>query len=307
MNRTDEIKDFEDFLEENLFGEWADVLIETSRMLNKSNMAAFLWSRAKHYALGIADSKNPVLKFKNRCCEIRKEFNYDPYDTQYIISGNPYEQVYSIVIGCVYTMVVFSADVAIAQRIVNEIPIYGTVPYCNVQNVVKAIIEKISKGELECDYDYTEEERDENDEVSAEPIDADNEKAQLLERIARLESELEEKGEQIEMVMNKEKGISLGINQAQTALFGLSLANVFGFNYSNKKNDLAPVLHKLFGWGEAKIKFYLSTPCTNVERDELAELFKDLCPRLSATIMNRGELPPELPPGLPPVEKKLLS
>lgn len=129
-----------------------------------------------------------------------------------------------------------------------------------------------------------------------------DEKTALLDKIKKQDSELEEKNEQIEMVRNREKGISLGINQAQTALFGLSLANVFGFNYTNKKEDLAPLLHALFGWGEAKIAFYLSTPCDDKERDELANLFKDLCPPLYATIMNRGELPP----GVTPFEEKVI-
>lgn len=67
--------------------------------------------------------------------------------------------------------------------------------------------------------------------------------------------------EQLDKVRKQEKGICLGINQAQTALFGLSLANAFAFDYSNKKKDLAPMLHKLFGWGEAKIAAYMSNPC----------------------------------------------
>lgn len=109
---------------------------------------------------------------------------------------------------------------------------------------------------------------------------------QLVEENAKLK-------EQIEMFRNKEKGTALGLNQAQAALFGLSLAKAFNFSYTNKKKALAPMLHGLFGWGEAKIAVYLSTPCENDERDALANLFKDLCPRLYATIMNRGELPPE--------------
>lgn len=106
-----------------------------------------------------------------------------------------------------------------------------------------------------------------------------------------IQAELEDLREQVEQFRNKEKGTSLGLNQAQAALFGLSLAKTFGFKYSNKKKELAPLLHKLFGWGEAKLAYYLSCPCENEERDELANLFKDLCPPLYATIMNRGELP----------------
>ena len=187
MNRNEEIEDFETLLEENLFGEWADVLIDTNRIFNNNNMAAYIWSRAKHYALGIADSKNPVLKFRHRCNEIRNEFNYDPLETQYIFSGNPYEHRYSIVVGCVYTMIVFSAEERIAQQIIDNIPVYGTVPYCEIQNVVNAILEKISRGEIECDYDYTRE-KPSNEEESNYPD---------------LNQQLQEKDEEIRILQKK--------------------------------------------------------------------------------------------------------
>lgn len=45
-----------------------------------------------------------------------------------------------------------------------------------------------------------------------------------------LKSEIEDLKEQLQMLQNKNKGLSSGINQAQTALFGLSIANAFGFN-----------------------------------------------------------------------------
>lgn len=114
----------------------------------------------------------------------------------------------------------------------------------------------------------------------------------LLEaRIAELEEENEALKEQVEHFRNMEKGTALGLNQAQAALFGLSLANTFEFQYTNKKKQLAPLLHKLFGWGQTKLKTCLSTPCEKEERDELANLFKELCPPLYDTIMKWGELP----------------
>lgn len=114
----------------------------------------------------------------------------------------------------------------------------------------------------------------------------------LLEaRIAELEKENEALKEQVEHFRNMEKGTALGLNQAQAALFGLSLANTFEFQYTNKKKQLAPLLHKLFGWGQTKLKTCLSTPCEKEERDELANLFKELCPPLYDTIMKWGELP----------------
>lgn len=147
--------DFESLLEENLFCEWADVLSETNNMFRDNNRATYLWERAKHYAIGVVDSKKPVLKFRNRCREIRNEFDYNPLETQYILSVNPHELVYNIVVGCVYTMIVFSAEKSVAQQIIKEIPVYDTVRYGNIGNVVNAIIEKITNNKIEHDYDYT--------------------------------------------------------------------------------------------------------------------------------------------------------
>lgn len=157
MKQDYNVPDFETLLEEDLFAEWADILCRTNSMFGKNDTASFIWQRAKHYAIGIADSKKPVLKFRNRCQEIRNEFNYNELDPRYVLSGNPYEEVYSIVVGCVYTMVVFSADKDVAQQIIDEIPVYGIVPYCEIQNIVHGIIERISNGEIESDYDYTKE------------------------------------------------------------------------------------------------------------------------------------------------------
>ena len=111
-----------------------------------------------------------------------------------------------------------------------------------------------------------------------------------------LVEELEGLREQVEHFRNKEKGTALGLNQAQAALFGLALANTFHFKYTNKKEELSPMLHKLFGWGQAKLKTCLSTPCDKAERNELANLFKDLCPPLYESIMNWGKLPQEVTP-----------
>lgn len=189
MKQDIELTDFEVLLEENLFQEWADLLCETNSMFGNNDTASYIWSRAKHYAIGIADSKKPVLKFKNRCHEIRNEFNFDPMDTQYILSGNPYEHVYSIVVGCVYTMIVFSAEKKIAQQIINEIPVYGVVPYCAVQNVVHAIVDKITKGEINCDYDYTKENGEEESDIDGD---------YLSETESNMQSQLKEKDEEIQ-------------------------------------------------------------------------------------------------------------
>ncbi len=111
--------------------------------------------------------------------------------------------------------------------------------------------------------------------------------------IAWYKARIEELEEEVDRYQNMKSGTALGINQAQSSLFVLSLANTFGFNYTNKKNDLSPIAHKLFGWGKKRLINCMSEPCAKEERDELADIFKDVCPKLHDTIMNWGEDTPE--------------
>ena len=111
-----------------------------------------------------------------------------------------------------------------------------------------------------------------------------------------LQTRIEELEEQVKHYHDMEKGIALGLNQGQSSLLVKSMAKTFGFTYSNMKKDLAPLAHRMFGWGESKLAKYMSTPCEKQDRDELANLFKDVCPQLYRTIMNWGELPPEETP-----------
>lgn len=110
-------------------------------------------------------------------------------------------------------------------------------------------------------------------------------------RIEELEERKKELEEQVAYYHNMEKGIALGLNQGQSSLFVKSLANAFDFTYTNMKKELAPLAHGLFGWGESKLAKHMSTPCEKTERDELANLFKDVCPKLYDTIMNWGKVP----------------
>ncbi len=111
-----------------------------------------------------------------------------------------------------------------------------------------------------------------------------------------LQTRIEELEEQVAHYHDMEKGIALGLNQGQSSLLVKSMANAFGFSYTNMKKELAPLAHGLFGWGESKLAKYMSTPCDKTERDELANLFKDVCPKLYDTIMNWGEVPSEETP-----------
>jgi hypothetical protein len=65
------------------------------------------------------------------------------------------------------------------------------------------------------------------------------------------------------------------------------------------------MLHKLFGWGETKIQKCLSISCNKEDKEELANIFKVLCPLLYSTIMNKGVLPPGETPQETPSDKKV--
>ena len=73
------------------------------------------------------------------------------------------------------------------------------------------------------------------------------------------------------------------------------------------KKELAPLAHGLFGWGESKLAKYMSTPCNKTERDELANLFKKISPKLYETIMNWGEVPPPRRPRRRPLSVKKVT
>lgn len=107
--------------------------------------------------------------------------------------------------------------------------------------------------------------------------------------IEKIRQENEDLKEQVEKYNNMGKGISLGLNQRQAALFVLSLANTYNFNYSNKKKELAPIGHILFGWGQDKIAACMSIDSNVTECRELAEMFKEICPDLYETILRKGE------------------
>ena len=140
-------------------------------------------------------------------------------------------------------------------------------------------------------HDAKQAQRPQPEPAKEQQVSTGEDTSKLQAEIEKLKAELEELREQVEQFRNKEKGTALGLNQGQAALFGLAMANTFGFNFTNKKKELAPMLHKLFGWGEGKLQNCLSSPCTKEERNELANLFVKLCPELHNAIMNWGETP----------------
>ena len=100
-------------------------------------------------------------------------------------------------------MIIKSADKAVVEQITNNISVYDFLP--TYRNSIISIIEKIKKGELKDDYDYTKKKDSQN--ADANKINTtDNGKTQALEkRIQELEEELAEykKGPIVDKPHNK--------------------------------------------------------------------------------------------------------
>ena len=92
-----------------------------------------------------------------------------------------------------------------------------------------------------------------------------------------------------------------GINRLQTAHLGMKLAPKLGINVSNKK-DLAPVLSKLFGWGQRSLEQQMCKLLPDEEEMELANIFGDLSPALAKEICKKWEGTPTEESEAPPAE-----
>lgn len=142
MRNTIEIIDFESLLDENLFEEWADCLCQLGRNYADSSLPVVIWANAKRYALEILNSKKPALAFGLLCAEIRNQYDYD-------------DEVYSVVVLCVYTMVCFNTD----NKAYKQLQTVRFIDYDveDVNHRVADILYKIDNKQIEIDYDYSKE------------------------------------------------------------------------------------------------------------------------------------------------------
>lgn len=129
--------------------------------------------------------------------------------------------------------------------------------------------------------DYVELEK-EMEELKSEVLTLKNEDTE------KIRQENEALKEQVNKYEKNKTGMTLGLNQTQAALFGLALANSFGFNYRNKK-ELAPMIHELFGWGKSKIEKKLCEGFSKDDKEKLCTIFKTLSPTLCTMLMRGGE------------------
>ena len=178
---------YKELQKESLFNEWTDELMRLNSTYDNDNYAVEIWNIAKDYAYSIATSVDPVGMFKICQSEIKKK--YPPFCFH----------AYETCLGCIYTMIIKSADKAVVEQITNNISVYDFLP--TYRNSIISIIEKIKKGELKDDYDYTKKKDSQNADAN-KGVTTDNGKTQELEkRIQELEKskeELEKSKEELE-------------------------------------------------------------------------------------------------------------
>jgi len=92
-----------------------------------------------------------------------------------------------------------------------------------------------------------------------------------------------------------------GINRLQTAHFGLKVAPMLGINVTNKK-DLAPMLSKLFGWGQRSMEQQLCKYIHPDDEMEVAKIFGDLSPELAVKFCSDFQGTPKEDAEAPPTD-----
>ena len=177
---------YKELQKESLFNEWTDELIGLNSINGNVNFAVEIWNTAKDYAYSIATSVDPVGMFKICQSEIQKK------DPPFCFNA------YKTCLGCIYTMIIKSADKAVVEQIRKYIPVsnFGDFGYRDLQDKINLIVDKIIYGWLHVDYDYSKKKDSQNADAN-KGVTADNGKTQALEkRIQELEKskeELEEK------------------------------------------------------------------------------------------------------------------
>ena len=168
---------------ESLFNEWIDELLKLNSFYGDENFAVEIWNIAKDYAYNIATSADPLGMFK--ICHSEIKIKYHSFCSNF----------YETCLACVFTMIYKRVDKAFINQIIDYIPENVCFP-ASLENKFFSVLEKIKKGELKDDYDYTKK-KDSQKADANKGVTTDNGKTQALEkRIQELEKskeELEEK------------------------------------------------------------------------------------------------------------------
>ena len=175
---------YKELQKESLFNEWTDELLELNSLKGNNNYAVEIWNIAKDYAYNIATAESPVGMFKFCQSDIIQE------DPPFCFN------VSNTCLACVFTMIFKSADRAVNNKIIDYISKNYFFP-TDLENKILSVLDKIDKGELKDDYDYTKKKDSQN--ADANKVNTtDNGKTQALEkRIQELEKSKEELEEEL--------------------------------------------------------------------------------------------------------------
>ena len=72
-----------------------------------------------------------------------------------------------------------------------------------------------------------------------------------------------------------------GLTPKQAALFGHALAEFCKFTQKRKRDDLAPMVNKLFGWGAKSIYNKMTEGYSDYEREDIAQVFDNIWPEFA--------------------------
>ena len=182
---------YKELQKESLFNEWIDELLRLNSLNGNDDFAFEIWDTAKLYAYSISTAEYPLGMFKICRSKIQNK---------YFILSLSYTNVYETCLGCIYTMIIKSADKAVVKQITDYISVNQFFPIY-LDNKIRSIIDKINNGELNDGYDYCKKKDSQN--ADANKVNTtDNGKMQELEkRIQELEKsneELEKSKEELE-------------------------------------------------------------------------------------------------------------
>ncbi|MCI6202107.1 MAG: hypothetical protein MR645_08265 [Paraprevotella sp.] len=178
---------YKELLKESLFNEWTDELLRLNSLNGNDDFAFEIWDTATLYAYSIATAEYPLGMFKICRSKIQNK---------YFILSLSYTNVYETCLGCIYTMIIKSADKAVVKQIMDYISVNQFFPIY-LDNKIRSIIDKINNGELNDGYDYCKKKDSQN--ADANKVNTtDNGKTQELEkRIQELEKNKEELEEEL--------------------------------------------------------------------------------------------------------------
>ncbi len=104
--------------------------------------------------------------------------------------------------------------------------------------------------------------------------------AHLGQELQEARIAIEQKEEKIKDLQEKEKGLT----REQAPIFVYAMAKHMAFTFKNKKAELAPLIHDLFGWGTSSMEKRLCEGYSSTDKEAVAKLFDSLCPSFAQQI-----------------------